>query len=162
MSRIEISNAIAKVADKIKRGEIATIEDATIESIVDLDYYVEQAVWAKLRADNNAVVRSIQEAQMTSTETAQQITIPGLENGALPRAVKDLSAPEGQLRMKPLRAASVKEIKSEIRSYRRRVDTRSRVVAAYEATWEHVERLVDIDDTTTGEDIENQLRAITA
>lgn len=162
MSRIEISNAIAKVADKIKRGEIATIEDATIESIVDLDYYVEQAVWAKLRADNNAVVRSMQEAQMTSTETARQITIPGLENGALPRAVKDLSAPEGQLRLKPLRSASAKEIKLEIRSYRRRIDTRSKVVAAYEETWDRIEALVDVNESMTGAEIETQLRAITA
>lgn len=161
MSRIEISNAIAKVADKIKRGEIASIEDATIESIADLDYYVEQAVWAKLRADNNAVVRSMREAQMASTEMAQQITIPGLENGALPRAVKDLSSPEGQLRLKPLWSASPKEIKSEIRSMRRSINTRSRVVATYEETWERIEALVDVDDSMTGAEIEAQLRAIT-
>lgn len=161
MSRIEISNAIAKVADRIKRGEIATIEDATIEAIVDFDYYVEQAVWAKLRADNNAVVKSMREAQMTSTDMAQQITIPGLENGALPRAVKDLSAPEGQLRLKPLSSASPKEIKSEIRSMRRSINTRSRVVATYEETWERIEALIDVDESMTGADIEAQLRAIT-
>lgn len=161
MSRIEISNAIAKVADKIKRGEMATIEDATIESIVDLDFYVEQAFWAKLRADNNAVARSVRQAQMTSLDTAQQITIPGLESAALPRAVKDLSAPEGQLRLKPLQSASPKEIKSEIRSMRRSINTRSKVVAAYEETWERIEALVDVDHCTTGAEIEAQLRAIT-
>jgi hypothetical protein len=162
MSRIDITNTIVKVTEKIKRGEVASIDDTFLESIADLDHYVEQAVMAKLRADNNAVVRNIQDAQMSTNVASLQLNLPGLEHAALPAAVKDLGAPASKPTMKPLRMATAKEIRSEIKTYRRRVEVQARVVGGYEETWRKVEEMIDLDDETTGAEIESTLKAITA
>jgi hypothetical protein len=160
MSNIDITNAIVKVTDKIKRGEIALVDESYLESIPDIDHYVLQAVLAKLRADANAVVRNIQDAQMNH-EMSSQLTLPGIEHASLPAAVKDLSSPKGKARMKPLRMANAKEITTELRTYRRRVDVQNRIVGGYEATWNSIKETIPVDDEMTGSEIESQLKAIT-
>lgn len=157
---IDISNAIISVVQKIRQGEVAQVDQAVIDSIADLDHYVESAVWAKLRQDNNAVVRGIQDAQMSSAAAALQLGLPGLEHSALPSAVRDLEAPADKPRMKSVRRATPKEIQTEIKTYRRRVDAQSRIVNGYEVTWSKIEELVDLHDDMTGDDIEQALRAI--
>jgi hypothetical protein len=157
---LDISNAIINVVQKIREGEVAQVDQAVIDSIADLDHYVESAVWAKLRQDNNAVVRGIQDAQMSSAAAALQLGLPGLEHAALPSAVRDLEAPVDKPRMKSVRRATPKEIHTEIKTYRRRVDAQSRIVNGYEVTWSKIEELVDLNDDMTGEDIEQALRAI--
>jgi hypothetical protein len=157
---LDISNAIINVVQKIRQGEIAQVDQAVIDSIADLDHYVESAVWAKLRQDNSAVVRGIQDAQMSSAAAALQLGLPGLEHAALPSAVRDLEAPADKPRMKSVRRATPKEIQTEIKTYRRRVDAQSRIVNGYEVTWSKIEELVDLHDEMTGEDIEQALRAI--
>ena len=157
---IDISNAIVSVVQKIRQGEIVQVDQAVIDSIADLEYYVESAVWAKLRQDNKAVVRGIQDAQMSSAAAALQLGLPGLEHAALPSAVRDLEAPTDKPRMKSVRRATPKEIQTEIKTYRRRVDAQSRIVNGYEVTWAKVEELVDLNEDMTGEDIEQALKAI--
>lgn len=162
MSNIDITNAIVKVTEKIKRGEVAFVDESYLDSIGDIDFYVEQAVMAKLRADEKAVVRAIQDAQMNTEEAHAQLSLPGVDHASLPAAVKDLEAPAGQPRMKPLRLATAKEIKFEISSYRRRIETQSRIVGGYEQTWQRIEETIDVDPEMTGADIEAHLKAITA
>ena len=157
---LDISNAIINVVQKIKQGDVAHVDQAVIESIADLDHYVESAVFAKLRQDNNAVVRGIQDAQMSSAAAALQLGLPGLEHAALPSAVKDPTSPTDKPRMKSIRRATPTEIQDELRTYRRRVDAQNRVVTGYEMTWSKIEELVDLNDDMTGEDIEQALRAI--
>lgn len=157
---LDISNAIINVVQKIKQGDVAQVDQAVIDSIADLDHYVESAVYAKLRQDNNAVVRGIQDAQMSSAAAALQLGLPGLEHAALPSAVRDLDAPTDKPRMKSVRRATPNEIQTEIKTYRRRVDAQSRIVNGYEVTWSKIEELVDLNEDMTGEDIEQALRAI--
>lgn len=157
---LDISNAIINVVQKIREGDVAQVDQAVIDSIADLDHYVESAVFAKLRQDNNAVVRGIQDAQMSSAAAALQLGLPGLEHAALPSAVRDLDAPSDKPRMKSVRRATPKEIQTEIKTYRRRVDAQSRIVNGYETTWSKIEELVDLRDDMTGDEIEQALRAI--
>lgn len=157
---LDISNAIINVVQKIREGDVAQVDQAVIDSIADLDHYVESAVFAKLRQDNNAVVRGIQDAQMSSAAAALQLGLPGLEHAALPSAVRDLDAPSDKPRMKSVRRATPKEIQTEIKTYRRRVDAQSRIVNGYETTWSKIEELVDLHEDMTGEEIEQALRAI--
>lgn len=157
---LDISNAIINVVQKIREGDVAQVDQAVIDSIADLDHYVESAVFAKLRQDNNAVVRGIQDAQMSSAAAALQLGLPGLEHAALPSAVRDLDAPSDKPRMKSVRRATPKEIQTEIKTYRRRVDAQSRIVNGYETTWSRIEELVDLRDDMTGDEIEQALRAI--
>lgn len=157
---LDISNAIINVVQKIREGDVAQVDQAVIDSIADLDHYVESAVYAKLRQDNNAVVRGIQDAQMSSAAAALQLGLPGLEHAALPSAVRDLDAPSDKPRMKSVRRATPKEIQTEIKTYRRRVDAQSRIVNGYETTWSKIEELVDLRDDMTGDEIEQALRAI--
>lgn len=157
---LDISNAIINVVEKIKQGDVAYVDQAVIDSISDLNHYVESAVFAKLRQDNNAVVRGIQDAQMSSAAAALQLGLPGLEHAALPSAVRDLNAPSDKPRMKSVRKATPKEIQTEIKTYRRRVDAQSRIVNGYETTWSKIEELVDLRDDMTGDEIEQALRAI--
>ena len=157
---LDISNAIINVVQKIREGDVAQVDQAVIDSIADLDHYVESAVFAKLRQDNNAVVRGIQDAQMSSAAAALQLGLPGLEHGALPSAVRDLDAPADKPRMKSVRRATPREIQTEIKTYRRRVDAQSRIVNGYEETWSKIEELVDLHEDMTGEEIEQALRAI--
>lgn len=157
---LDISNAIINVVQKIREGDVAQVDQAVIDSIADLDHYVESAVFAKLRQDNNAVVRGIQDAQMSSAAAALQLGLPGLEHAALPSAVKDPNSPTDKPRMKSIRRATPTEIQDELRTYRRRVDAQNRVVTGYEMTWSKIEELVDLNDDMTGEDIKQALRAI--
>lgn len=157
---LDISNAIINVVQKIREGDVAQVDQAVIDSIADLDHYVESAVFAKLRQDNNAVVRGIQDAQMSSAAAALQLGLPGLEHAALPSAVRDLDAPSDKPRMKSVRRATPKEIQTEIKTYRRRVDAQSRIVNGYETTWSKIEELVNLHEDMTGEEIEQALRAI--
>ena len=157
---LDISNAIINVVQKIREGDVAQVDQAVIDSIADLDHYVESAVFAKLRQDNNAVVRGIQDAQMSSAAAALQLGLPGLEHAALPSAVRDLDAPSDKPRMKSVRRATPKEIQTEIKTYRRRVDAQSRIVNGYETTWSRIEELVDLRGDMTGDEIEQALRAI--
>ena len=157
---LDISNAITNVVQKIREGDVVHVDQAVLDSIADLDHYVESAVYAKLRQDNNAVVRGIQDAQMSSAAAALQLGLPGLEHAALPSAVKDLEAPTDKPRMKSVRRATPQEIQTEIKTYRRRVDAQNRIVNGYEITWAKIEELVDLQEDMTGEDIEQALRAI--
>lgn len=157
---INISNAITHVVQKIREGGVVEVDQAVIDSIADLDHYVESAVYAKLRQDNNAVVRGIQDAQMNSAAAALQLGLPGLEHAALPSAVRDLNAPADKPRMKSSRDATAKEIHSEIKLYRRRVNAQDRIVSGYEATWDAIKATISIVDDTTGAQIEQALRAI--
>ncbi len=162
MTRLDIANAIIKVTEKVESGELAFVDKAVLESIPDLNHYVEQAVYASLRRDNNAVVRAIQDAQMTTAARGLQLGLPGLEHAALPSAVRDLESPSDKPRMKSIRKATAREIKDEIRLYRRRVNAQDRVVSGYEATMDAITSTLAIDDDTTGEQIEQALRAIEA
>lgn len=157
---LDISNAITNVVQKIREGDVVQVDQAVLDSIADLDHYVESAVYAKLRQDNNAVVRGIQDAQMSSAAAALQLGLPGLEHAALPSAVKDLEAPSDKPRMKSVRRATPQEIQTEIKTYRRRVDAQNRIVNGYEITWAKIEELVNLHEDMTGEDIEQALRAI--
>lgn len=157
---LDISNAITNVVQKIREGDVVHVDQAVLDSIADLDHYVESAVYAKLRQDNNAVVRGIQDAQMSSAAAALQLGLPGLEHAALPSAVKDLEAPTDKPRMKSVRRATPQEIQTEIKTYRRRVEAQNRIVNGYEITWAKIEELVDLQEDMTGEDIEQALRAI--
>ena len=160
MSRMDIANAIIKVTEKVKRGELALVDEAVLDSIPDFDHYVQQAVYAKLRKDNNSVVRALQDAQMNTAAQGLQLGLPGFEHAALPSIVRDLEAPADKPRMKSSRDATAKEIHTEIKLYRRRVNAQDRIVSGYEATWDAVNSMVSIADTTTGAEIEQALRAI--
>lgn len=162
MSSVDIQNAIIKVTEIVKSGDIAFIDQAVLESIEDAEYYVQQAVYAKLRQDNRAVMQSLQDAQMNAVISGLQLELPGLEHAALPAMVRDLDAPADKPRMKSVRDASAKEIVSEIKHMRRRVNAQDRVVSGYEATWETIAGLVTITDETTGLEIETSLKAIEA
>ena len=157
---LDISNAMLRVVQKIREGGVVEVDQAVIDSIADLDHYMATAFYAQLRKDGTSVIRSIQDAQMNSTAMALQLGLPGLEHAALPSAVTDLDSPADKRRMKSIRRATPKEIQTEIKTYRRRVDAQSRIVDGYEITWSKIQDLVDLDDDMTGEQIEQAVRAI--
>lgn len=162
MSRIDIANAIIKVTEKVKSGEVALIDEAIMDSIGDAEYYVQQAVAAALRRDAKGLVKSIQDAQMSVRSHALQLGLPGLEHAALPSLVTDLDAPPDKPRMKSAYRATAREIRAEIKTYRRSVNARDRIVSGYEATWDAIAANINIDDDMTGEEIEQAVRSIEA
>lgn len=161
MSRKDITNAIATVSGLARSGQIVDIPEAILDSIADLNLYVLEAFQASLRNDSKAVVKHIQTAQMSAA--TMQLTIPGMDHAALPALVVDLEAKDrGELRMKPLKLATLSEVEHEVSNMERRHAAQGRVIGGYRETLARIKDLVEPDEAMTVSEMLDSLQAITS
>lgn len=160
-SQTIIKNAIAVVAEHVRSGEIIDDWQAFAQAHPDgLEGYMMDAINAQMRGDSRAVNRAIRDAQMEQP-TSAQMTLPGVGDAMLPRAIR-VQSDDGEMRTVPSDVAKLPDIEEEIAAMRRQITVRDKTVTQYEKTLTAIKQHLPVDDDMTGADIRSMARALSA
>ena len=148
MKSSELFHVVVKVAESLRNGTEAALDDAVIEAAGGLEAYVKEKALAGLATDQAAAARAMRDAQ-TLQAARSQITLPGLEHAALPSSVEIKE--EGRRIFVPLAMATIDQTDAEVRRMERATAVRVRVTEGYRATVNRVKELVGDGSTLMGD-----------
>lgn len=140
----KIKQAMVVMADRIRNGQVADVDDAVLEAYESAEAYVQAAVDAKKDLDRRGVQRNLRDAMRHGA--GQQLSLPGMDHAALP-AVVFRTYPDDTFEVVPWQRATKGEMKDEVRRMRRSVAAQDAVVSGYEAS------LRWLDDHGIGDDV---------
>lgn len=146
-----VREAALIVADKIRRGEIANLNEAVIEAAGGPLEYVLAAYESAMRKDSAGLERNARDASMSGAMV--QLEIPGLDHAAFPFWIKVKDDETGEWIGVPPSLATLDQIDVEVSKIEQTHATRGKIIAGFRAT---ITRLRDLDvpGDTTGAEIE--------
>lgn len=150
MSRKNIREASVVIAEKIRNGEVASIDQAVLDAAGGAEEFVYQAAVAQLRKDTASVERNARAASLHGQ--SMQLEIPGVEHAAFPFWVKVIDKETGERLGVPPTVATLDEIDAEVARLEQKAEMQKRVADGYRAT---IQRLRDlgVPGDMTGADI---------
>lgn len=150
MTSARISKAIVIVADKIRNGEIANLNEAVIEAAGGPDEYVMAAYEAAMRKDTSGFERDGRNA--SSTGASVQLELPGMEHASLPFMIKVKDPETKEWLWVPPSVATLDQADAEVRKLEQINAVRTKVIGGYRATIDRLREL-GVPGETTGAEI---------